>query len=153
MTLDTGCTRDIPPVHTAGAYPRRLADAVPATLVSGPDPGLARRRAVTVAVGALADAPVRWWFSEAARGSGLRGGSFTAKGYPLVRLRLHRVRFASDVSVSGLGSWRFGDGATRGTLRAVFAGDSAVRLRVAWEQRSRLAIVHVGRSTLSLPAP
>jgi hypothetical protein len=112
-----------------------------------------RRRAVTVAVGALADAPVRWWFSEAARGSGLRGGSFTAKGYPLVRLRLKGVRFASDVRVSGSGSWRFGDGATRGTLTAVLPGRTKVRLRVAWEQRSRLAIAHVGGSTLSLPAP
>lgn len=153
MSLDTSCARDIPPVHTAGSYPRRLADATPATVVSGPDPGLARRRAVMVAVGALADAPVRWWFSEAARGSGLRGGSFTAKGYPLVKLRLHGVRFASDVSVSGSGSWRFGDGATRGKLTAVLPDDDVVRLRVAWEQRSRLAIAHIGGSTLSLPAP
>jgi pimeloyl-ACP methyl ester carboxylesterase len=152
-TLDTGCTRDIPPVHTAGSYPRRLADAAPAALVSGPDPGVAKRRAVTVAAGALADAPVRYWFSGAARGSGLRGGSFTAKGYPFVRLTLKRVRFTADTTVSGKGSWRFSNGATRGTLTVLLPDDDVVRVRVAWEQRSRLAIAQVGASKLSLPAP
>ena len=140
-------------MHTAGAYPRRLADAAPATLVSGPDPGLERRRAVTVAAGALADAPVRYWFSGAARGAGLRGGSFTAKGYPFVRLRLRRVRFVGDVTVSGTGSWRFSDGATRGTLAVKLPNDDVVRVRLSWNQRSRLARARVGGSTLTLPAP
>jgi hypothetical protein len=152
-TLDTGCTQGIPPVHTAGSYPRRLADAPAAGLVSGPDPGIAKRRAVTVAAGALADAPVRYWFSGEARGSGLRGGSFSAKGYPLVRLALRRVRFTADTTVSGSGSWRFSDGATRGTLTVLLPDDDVVHVRLAWEQRSRLAIARVGGSKLSLPAP
>ena len=152
-SLDTGCTARIPHVHTAGAYPLRLADAAPATLVSGPDPGLERRRAVTVAAGALADAPVRYWFSGAARGAGLRGGSFTAKGYPFVHLRLRRVRFVTDAAVDGSGSWRLSTGATRGTLAVGLPNDDVVHVRISWDQRSRNARARVGAATLTLPAP
>jgi hypothetical protein len=121
--------------------------------VSGPDPGLERRRAVTVAAGALADAPVRYWFSGAASGAGLRGGSFTAKGYPFVRLRLQRVRFVADAAVSGNGSWRLSTGATRGTLTVELPNDDVVRVRVSWDQRARYARARVGAATLTLPAP
>jgi hypothetical protein len=152
-SLDTGCTGRIPHLHTAGTYPRRLADAAPATLASGPDPGLERRRAVTVAAGALADAPVRYWFSGAARGSGLRGGSFSASGYPNLRLRLRRVRFVGDATVSGTGSWRVSDGATRGTLAVRLPGHAVVHVRLAWKQRSLLARARVGGAALTLPAP
>ena len=86
--LDTSCTAGVPPVHTPGAYPLRLGAASRATLVSGPDPGAQARRAATVAAGALADATVRRFYSGAARGPGLRGGSFTARGDGPVRLRL-----------------------------------------------------------------
>jgi pimeloyl-ACP methyl ester carboxylesterase len=152
--LDASCAAHIPAVHTAGAYPRRLADTTPATLVSGPDPGLAARRAVTVAAGALADAPVRWWWSEERRGAGLRGGSFTAHGYPLVRLRLHRARFAADAPVSGSGSWRFTDGAVRGTVTVSLpGGEPAVRVELSWTQRTPLARARVGGAVLTLPAP
>jgi hypothetical protein len=70
-----------------------------------------------------------------------------------VRLRLRRVRFADDVTVNGTGSWRFSNGATRGTLTVLLPDDDVVRVRLAWEQRSRLAIAEVGASKLSLPAP
>jgi hypothetical protein len=153
-TLDASCAARIPPVHTAGAYPRRLADAAAATLVSGPDPGIAARRAVTVAAGALADAPVRWWWSEERHGAGLRGGRFTARGYPLVRLRLNRVRFVADAPVSGSGSWRFTDGAVRGTVTvALPGGGQTVRVELSWTQRTSLARARVGAAVLSLPAP
>jgi hypothetical protein len=151
-TLDTACAARIPPVHTA-TYPRRLADALPATLVSGRDPGLAVRRAVTVAAGALADAPVRWWWSEESHGSGLRGGTFTAHGYPLVRLKLKRARFAADAPVSGRGSWRFGDGRVRGKLTVALPGGETARIELAWTQRTPLARARVGGAVLSAPAP
>ena len=78
---------------------------------------------MTVAAGALADAPVRYWFSGAARGAGLRGGSFTAKGYPFVRLRCGASASSGTRAVNGKGSWRFSDGATRGTLAVELPGD------------------------------
>jgi hypothetical protein len=106
-----------------------------------------------VAAGALADAPVRYWFSGAARGPGLRGGSFTAKGYPFVRLQLRSVRFAADAPVSGTGSWRLSDGSTRGTLAVRLPSGDVVHLKVSWTQRSVLARARVGSSILSFPAP
>jgi TAP-like protein len=154
QSLDTRCAERIPPVHTPGSYPVRLADATPATLLSGPDPGLSARRAVTVAAGALADAPVRRFYSGAGRGPGLRGGSFTARGESVVRLRLRRVRFVRDATVDGTGSWRPSDGAVRGTLVVRTAGAEPVRIvRLAWKQRSRRAHAVVGAATLELPAP
>ena len=43
-TLDASCTSGVPPVHTPGAYPVRLAQAAAATLVSGSDPGAGPRQ-------------------------------------------------------------------------------------------------------------
>jgi len=51
------------------------------------------------------------------------------------------------------GSWRFSDGATRGTLSVELPNDDVVKVKLAWNQRSRLARARVGDSTLSLPAP
>ena len=152
-SLDTRCAGRIPHVHTPGAYPLRLADAAPATLVAGPDPGVERLRAVTVAAGALADAPIRYFLSGAARGPGLRGGSFTAKGDALVHLELRRVQFVSDASVDGAGTWRPSNGELRGTLAVELPNDDVVRVRLAWRQGSRYAQARVGAARLELPAP
>lgn len=152
-TLDARCAQRIPAVHTPGAYPLRLRGARPASLGSGRDPGADARRAVTVAAGALADATIRRWYSGAARGPGLRGGSFTASGDSVVRLKLRRVRFVRDATVSGTGSWRLSNGAVRGALVVRIAGGRSVRVRVAWKQRSRLARARAGGATLTLPAP
>jgi pimeloyl-ACP methyl ester carboxylesterase len=152
-SLDTSCAARIPPVHTAGAYPATLDAAAPALLEAGPDPGVAARQAATVAAGALADAPVRHFYSGAARGPGLRGGSFTARGGDVVRLVLRRVRFVQDATVSGTGRWRPSNGAHRGSLVVNLPGAEPVRVRLAWTQRSRLASARIGEARLSLPAP
>jgi pimeloyl-ACP methyl ester carboxylesterase len=152
-SLDASCAARIPPVHTAGAYPATLAAAAPARLEAGPDPGVSVRQAATVAAGALADAPVRHFYSGAARGPGLRGGSFTARGGDVVRLVLRRVRFVQDATVSGTGRWRLSNGAHRGSLVVRLPGAEPVRVRLAWTQRSRLASARIGDASLSLPAP
>jgi hypothetical protein len=152
-SLDTRCTAAVPQVHTPGAYPVRLANASPATLASGADPGIDARRAVTVAAGALADATARYFYSGAARGPGLRGGSFTARGDGPVRLRFRRIRFVRDATVDGSGSWRLSTGAAAGTLSVELPNDAKVRVRVSWDQRSRLASARVGAAVLTLPAP
>jgi hypothetical protein len=81
------------------------------------------------------------------------GGSFTAKGYPFVHLRLRRVRFVTDAAVDGSGSWRLSTGATRGTLAVGLPNDDVVHVRISWDQRSRNARARVGAATLTLPAP
>jgi hypothetical protein len=140
-------------VHTPGAYPLTLAQAGAATLVSGSDPGVEARRAATVAAGALADATVRRFYSGAARGPGLRGGSFTARGDGPVRFRLRRVRFVRDATVDGRASWRPSTGAAAGTLSVELPGDGKVRVSVSWNQRSRFAQARIGAAALTLPAP
>ena len=75
--LDGACGATIPRVHTPSGYPLTLAEAAPATLVSGPDPGETARRTATVAAEAVGDAITRRIYSAGNRGPGLRGGEFT----------------------------------------------------------------------------
>ena len=152
-TLDASCAAAIPPIHTPGAYPVKLAGAAPATVAAGSDPGESARRAVTVAAGALADATIRRYYSGVGKGPGLRGGTFTVKDGTRLRFTLRKVRFVSDATVSGTGTWRMSDGAIRGTLTVKPATGAAVRVKLSWRQRSRLAVAKVGATTLSFPAP
>jgi hypothetical protein len=152
-TLDSSCTAGVPPVHTPGAYPVSVAQAGAATLVSGSDPGAGARRAATVAAGALADATVRRFYSGAARGPGLRGGSFTARGDGPVHFRLRRVRFVRDAIVDGRASWQPSTGAAAGTLSVKLPSGAKIRVSVSWNQRSGFAQARIGGAALTLPAP
>jgi pimeloyl-ACP methyl ester carboxylesterase len=147
-SLDASCADATPPLHTAGAYPQTLADATPATLVSGPDPGLTARRAATIAAGALADATIRRYYSGGKVGPGLRGGRFTATGDQLVRLRLIGVAFTEDTLVSGPATWRPATGEVNGTLTV-----AGVKVGLHWTQASAAATATVGGAVLTLPAP
>jgi pimeloyl-ACP methyl ester carboxylesterase len=152
-SLDASCADRIPPIHTPGAYPATLSAAAPATLVSGPDPGPDARRAVTIAAGALADATMRWYYSSSARGPGLRGGDFTVSGGAPLRFRLSGVRFVSDATVDGPGTWDPPTGRVHGTLVVQPDGGAPVQVTVDWDQRTPVATATVGGASLSLPAP
>lgn len=151
--LDASCADRIPPIHTPGAYPLRLRDAAAATLVSGPDPGIDARRAATVAAGALADAVIRRVYSQAAKGPGLRGGTFTAAGDDPARFALRAVRFVDDATVSGRGMWRDASDAASGAFSVTIPGRRGVTVRVSWRQSTRLARAVIGHAVLRLPAP
>ena len=143
--LDSACAGAIPALHTS-SYPRTLAEAAPATLVSGPDPGETARRAATVAAQAFADATIRRVYSEGAnRGPGLRGGVFTASGRTI---KLRGVRFVSDATVDGTGTFQTATGAADATLTV-----AGVSVRVYWTQATPLATATIGDAVLSLPAP
>jgi pimeloyl-ACP methyl ester carboxylesterase len=153
-SLDARCAGEIPPVHTPGVYPASFADVPPATVLSGPDPGEDARRAVGVAAGALADASMRWYYSSARRGPGLRGGSFTtAPDGDNVRFRLSGVRFAADATVDGTGSWQLGAGRYHGDLVVSRPGADPVAVSVDWDQGRSTGLATVGGSALVLPAP
>jgi hypothetical protein len=152
-TLDASCADRIPAVHTPSAYPPTLAAAAPATLVSGPDPGADARRAVTVAAGALADATMRWYYSSAAHGPGLRGGDFTVSGGAPLRFGLSGVRFVSDATVDGPGTWDPPTGRVHGTLVVHPDGGAPVQVTLDWDQRASMATATAGGASLSLPAP
>ena len=148
--VPTACAARIPPIHTPGADPRRLAGTVPAAVVSGPRLSRRVRQAVTVAAAALADVTVRRAIGGGRRGVGLRGGTDTVA--PGGRFTLRAIAWVRDAPVSGTGSYRGADGATRGRL-TVREGRRRVHLTVAWDQRSPDARARVGSSELSLPAP
>jgi pimeloyl-ACP methyl ester carboxylesterase len=149
--MSTRCAARIPALQTPGAYPRTLAGARPAAIVSGPALSLAERRAVTVAAGALADATIRFQEFLPNHGVGLYGGTWKFAGGD--RYALRGVRFTADSSVSGAGSYRPSDGATAGTLAVRGPGLPAVTVSLAWEARSQLARARVGATALTLPAP
>jgi pimeloyl-ACP methyl ester carboxylesterase len=147
--IDAGCAARVPPVQTPGAYPPTLAAAHPASIQSGPARSPRVRRMVTVAAAALADATVRAATLHSDRGAGLRGGRWSRHGGSF---DLRGIRFTDDTAVSGHGSYRFRDGATRGRLRVRF-GDRTVTVAVAWNQRSARARATVGTTRFVLPAP
>jgi pimeloyl-ACP methyl ester carboxylesterase len=147
--IDTRCAARIPPVQMPGAYPLTLAATNPASVIAGPDRSPRLRRMVTIAADALADATVRAATLHSDHGAGLRGGSWHRRGG---RFTLHAVRFTSDTSVIGHGSYRFLDGATKGHLRVRDGGLTAV-VDIAWTQRSARARATVGSTHLTLPAP
>jgi hypothetical protein len=153
--LDARCADAIPPVHTPGAYPVALADAPQAIVLTGPDPGADAKRAVTVAAGALADASIRWYYSSARNGPGLRGGTFTAAPTAEgVRFQFHGVRFVSDATVNGSGTWQIGgSGRFHGELVVSVPGAAPVHVTVDWNQRVSTALATVGGASLTLPAP
>jgi pimeloyl-ACP methyl ester carboxylesterase len=156
--LDARCADSIPPLHTPGTYPRTVADAPAAVVLTGPDPGDRARRAVTVAAGALADASIRFFYvnGESDRGPGLRGGTFTVRPgkQGVADFSFHGVRFVSDATVGGSGTWRTGgDGRFHGDLVVAQDGEAPVHVTVDWNQRTSTALATVGGATLTLPAP
>jgi pimeloyl-ACP methyl ester carboxylesterase len=143
--LKSGCGAAIPALHTPD-YPLTLSAATPATLVSGPDPGETARRAATVAAQAFADATIRAVYSGGGTfGAGLRSGRFRLRGE---RYTLENVRFVTDATVSGTGTFRASAGAADATL--TLAG---VTVHVTWTQATPLATARIGAALLSLPAP
>src|SRR3954469_639226 len=153
--LDASCADSIPPVHTPGAYPRTLAEASPAVVLTGPDPGERAKRAVTVAAGALADASIRFFYAEGGsdRGPGLRGGTFTVRpGKPgVAEFSFRGVRFVSDATVGGSGTSRTGgDGRFHGDLVVEQPGEPPVHVTVDWNEPARTALATVGGATLTL---
>src|SRR3954447_22548671 len=90
------------------------------------------------------------------RGPGLRGGSFTvgASRPGVAEFQFHAVRFASDATVAGDGSWEMGgNGRFSGDLVVRQGSGPPVRVKVRWDERTRLARANVGDAALELPAP
>ncbi|HEY3774493.1 MAG TPA: alpha/beta hydrolase [Solirubrobacteraceae bacterium] len=151
QTMSTRCAARIPPLQTPGAYPRSLGAARPASIISGPPLSLAGRRAVTVAAGALADATIRFQEFLPDHGVGLYGGTWRFTGGD--RYVLSGIRFTTDSSVTGAGSYRPSDGATAGTLTVRGRRLAPVTVSLDWDVRSQFARARVGATALTLPAP
>jgi pimeloyl-ACP methyl ester carboxylesterase len=155
QSLDARCAPSIPAVHTPGAYPLSVDGMPAATVLSGTDPGEDARRSVALAAQALADVSFRWYYSSAQTGPGLRGGSFrAAPASEGVRFTLNGIRFVSDATVDGTGTWQIGSpGRYHGELVVHRPGHADVAVRIDWDQKHRTALATVGDAALVLPAP
>lgn len=149
---DTSCAGRVPEIHVVPEFPRRTAGA----------PGRSHaRRAAWAAALTAGDALARWWLMSGSEGHGLRGGTFSAGGaylaYGPVRLTLRRVRFVSDLAVSGEVVWDRRRSRVRARLR--LDGAARGRLRLGWrldEQRAEARVrgtLGGRRVRLRMPAP
>jgi hypothetical protein len=159
---DVSCVSQTPEVHVVPEFPRRLAGAPAAQPAGAADRSTPRdRRAAWAASWAVGDALARWWLMYGSDGHGLRGGSFTASGeylaYTPIRLSMRRVRFVSDLPVSGSVAWNRRAGNVRASLS--LGGANGGRLRIGWSTRALRAVASVrgtlgGRAVrLATPAP
>ena len=133
---DTSCARRIAEVRTVDAFPRRAASAVDARARAGDRSRVGARRVAAVAAATVADAIQRWQLNSGGSDRGLRGGRWSYTGERIVRFRFRGARFARDVPVSGVATWRLSDGAVRARLRLPGRG----RLRVRWSTQRALAV-------------
>ncbi len=151
-SLDTACARHVPPIHTPGAFPRRLAGAAAASVAAGHAPEWVRR-AATVATQAVADATQTWWSAEGDSGAGLYGGRFRGvQTGGRVQLVLDGVRFVADAAASGRGTWDISSGRVRMTVTVTTAGRRHT-FRIAYSAGGRLARVRDATAAMTLPAP
>jgi hypothetical protein len=138
---DASCARRLQGVFPGvGKFPASARRATPSAVDKGAgnEANVGKRRIAGVVVGAVRDAVARAWLafefgSRRVRGRGLRGGwtVFRYKGRFGLNwvMRLHRVRFAKNVAVSGVARWP-GDGSFRSRLRVRGPGPADGRLTV-----------------------
>ncbi len=131
-TENTSCARRVTPVHTVGTYPRRLADAVPATAAPGNAAGRRALQAVSVALASVGDEISRWPLLSGDRDRGLRGGTITFRPGRRLRIRLSGVRWVTDATIDGTAWWS--QRADRVTARLVVHPDGgrAIEMTARW---------------------
>lgn len=133
QTGDSSCVSGYAEIRAVDAF------AVRASEIEGPP----ARRAAIVAASTVADVAARWWGMWGYEGVGLRGGTFTARGYRLVSWTLDEVRWVRDVGVSGTASWNRRTGEIRARITLEGPGVPRARLRLRWNDLEQLATATV----------
>jgi len=142
-TEDDSCAAEVAPVRLVPRFALKSDELSAAAALPGNQADEAMLRVVTAALQACGDAIARARDNGAGSGLGLRGGSVTVQeegaGYRLV---LHRVRFTSDVWVSGEISWPGRTGEVHAVLDVATANLNG-KLEVQWPEgvaRSRASV-------------
>jgi pimeloyl-ACP methyl ester carboxylesterase len=155
---DASCASRIGEQHVVAGFPRTVAAIVPAAPRAGNAGTADDRRLAAVAVRTVADVLDRWWVNYDGDGVGLRGGTWSYAGDPVVRFRLHGVVLVPGVRTSGTARWDRRSGAVHVDLRVVRGADVAT-MRASWalgRQRSSAWLAgHAGRRAIvaRMPAP
>ena len=148
------CAADSPAIRAVGRYPRTWQDTqLPAGL------GRTDRRLVALTVAnTAADVIDRWWQSTTSHGHGLRGGRWTSRHYPRVRLTLTDFRLVANLPVSGTVEWNVSSGAVQVDLHV--PGTSGVRhVTGSWNAIDTGSLARLivdggaGRHRVTIPAP
>ena len=155
---NTSCAGRVAPVHAVGAYPDRLAGAVPARPARGNRAGRTALRAVTVGLAAVGDEISRWPLLGGDVDRGLRGGRVTFAGSGTLRIRLTGVRWVTNAAINGTASWRQASGWVTARLTIRMARGSVVRMTASWRvyaEPGQRAVVtgSAGRARLAATAP
>ncbi len=153
---DTSCAARYHENRLVGRFVRRAAG----TGWHGP-----RERTARVAAATAADVLARWWSMYGTRGVGLQGGRFSVHGGwfgaadPVVRWHLHRVRWVTDVAVSGTMTWHRQSGVVLSRLTVAGSGTAPAHLTLRWNDQARRAraiargTVRGHRISVRFPAP
>ena len=102
---DTSCAATKPDVHMLPQFATSAIDLVPADARHGDHSRRIDRQAAAAAAFSATDAMQRWNNGYSGAGVGLRGGTFTSHGDPMVTLHLDKYRWVDDVRVTGNVRW------------------------------------------------
>ena len=139
---DTSCAARLAPLRAAPPFWTVSAEAAPP---SGDGGGgwTSTERVAAAVVATAGDAVARWWQTYESSGLGLRGGTWSARGYLRPTLTLSSYRFATDVSVSGALQWDRVGGAVTGALRVAGPAGLSGTVQVRWDAKQPGALATV----------
>jgi pimeloyl-ACP methyl ester carboxylesterase len=134
-TEDDSCAAEVAPVRLVPRFARESAELPAAQALPGNQADEALLRVVTAALQTCGDVIARARDNGAGAGVGLRGGTVTVMalgaGY---HLQLHRVRWTSDVEVSGDITWPGRTGEVQAQLDVVAPGAAHGKLELQWSE-------------------
>ena len=148
---DTSCTSRLAPLRTAPPFWRLVADAAPLTPADGSTLAPDRLRAASSAVAAAGDALARWFQTYEVGGLGLRGGTWSATGFNVLRVQLSGYRFTADQAVSGLVVWDRVAGTVHAALHLAGGPTVTGHLVADWDSKDRGARATVQGTIGGLP--
>jgi pimeloyl-ACP methyl ester carboxylesterase len=103
---NTSCAPRLPAIRLVNSFAETVAGVVPAVPAGRGDRSTPYDRHVAAAAAeTVADALARWPNMTGDDGVGLRGGTFTVTGSPLVRFALHSDRWVENLPVGGRAIW------------------------------------------------
>ena len=152
-TLATGpktCAKHYNETRLVDDFAVHTADLPGAT----PDEKVARAVAQTAA-----DPLARWWAMVGTDGVGLRGGTFSYSGDPVVRFRLKDDRWVDDLPVTGTVTWHRDTGDITAALKATTPEGKQARLTLAWSDWAEQGTVAITGKVgprpvvITVPAP
>jgi len=110
-------------VHVVGSFSQTLAQATPATATTGNTANANARRLAAIGAAVVGDSIWHWWYIPASKGHGLRGGVFHVNGDgPEFELVFNNVRWTTDVTVDGTGTWNQDTGRVTASLQITGPG-------------------------------